>query len=404
MALIGAAHFVSHFFQLALPPLFPVLRDEFGVGYVALGVIMTAFYGASGIGQAVAGFLVDRLGARRVLLAGMSLLAGGIALGGLSPSYWTLVPIALLAGLGNSVFHPADYAIFNASLDPGRLGRAYGVHSICGNLGWAAAPVVIVGLGAAFGWRMALFIVGGLGLIATLLLAWGTTSLVDHRQRVIGRADVPDFISDIRLLLAPPILIAFAYFALLAMSLIGIQTFSVSAMVAIYAAPLALATGALTAFLLGSSAGTAVGGVLADRTQRHDRVAAAGMLAAAALTLLVASAAPRIALLPAIMALAGFALGVTTPSRDMLVRAATPVSASGKVYGFVYSGLDLGSLFTPLVFGWLLDRGEPRAVFMASAVLMLVTIITVVQVRRQSTPVAWGTGARVAQQRVGPRT
>jgi MFS transporter, FSR family, fosmidomycin resistance protein len=406
MGSIGAAHFVSHFFQLALPPLFPVLREEFGVSYIALGVIMTAFYGASGIGQTAAGFLVDRFGARQILLIGMSLLAGGVALAGLSPSYWALVVVAMLAGLGNSVFHPADYAIFNASLAPERLGRAYGIHGICGTLGWAVAPVVVVGLGAAAGWRMALWVVGGLGLLATLALGKATASLVDHRQRAVGRpgSDVPDLASDVRLLLSPPILIAFAYFALLATSLIGIQTFSVSAMVAIYAAPLALATGALTAFLLGSAAGTAVGGVLADHTQRHDRVAAAGMPVAAALTILVSMAVPPLALLPLVLALAGFALGATSPSRDMLVRAATPVSASGKVYGFVYSGLDLGSLFTPLVFGWLLDRGEPRAVFWASAVLMLVTIVTVVQVRRHSLPSAHRIRPQVTHQRVGSRT
>jgi MFS transporter, FSR family, fosmidomycin resistance protein len=403
MALIGSAHFVSHFFQLALPPLFPVLRDEFGVGYVALGVVMTAFYGASGIGQTAAGFLVDRFGARTILLAGMSLLAATTALAGFSPSYWALVPVMLLAGFGNSVFHPADYAIFNASLDPGRLGRAYGVHSICGNLGWAAAPVVIVGLGSAFGWRMALVVAGGLGLVATLMLARGTRALVDHRQGIAGRADVPDLVSDVRLLLAPPILIAFTYFALLATSLIGIQTFSVSAMVAIYAAPLGLATYALTAFLLGGSAGTAVGGVLADRTRRHDLVAASGMLVAAAFTLLVGTALPPVALLPVAMALAGFSLGLTSPSRDMLVRAATPVGASGKVYGFVYSGLDLGSLVTPLVFGWLLDGGAPRAVFMASAALMVVTIVTVVQVRRQSIPVVRGARTPVTPQQASSR-
>jgi MFS transporter, FSR family, fosmidomycin resistance protein len=385
IGLVSSAHFFSHFFQLVLPPLFPLLKDAFGVPYVALGFMMSLMYAASGIGQTISGFLVDRFGAARVLVAGMGLFAGAIAAAGLAPSYWALLPIALLAGLGNSVFHPADYSIFNASVDARRLGRAYGVHSICGNLGWTVAPAVVVTLAAHSSWRTALVTVGGIGVAAALLLSTQTDSLADDRPaaspREVGGGE-GGLAADIRLLMVAPVLAAFAYFTLLATSLIGIQTFSVTAMVALYQAPLGLATGALTAFLLGSSGGILVGAFLADHTRRHDLVAGAGMLSGAALALVLASGALALAALPVVMALAGFALGVTSPSRDMLVRQATPRGASGKVYGFVYSGLDLGSSLTPLLFGWLLDRGEPRAVFVVSAAFMLLTITTVVQVRR----------------------
>ena len=226
-------------------------------------------------------------------------------------------------------------------------------------LGWAVAPAVVVTLSSAIGWRLALVTVGVLGTAAAAALSTQGEAL-DHRLETVGLRGAPSsgWIADLRLLMATPILVAFAYFALMATSLIGIQTFSVSAMVAIYEAPLGLATGALTAFLLGSAGGVLVGGFLADRTSRHDVVAGGGMLLAAAATLVIASAAPPLALLPVVMAAAGFCLGATSPSRDMLVRAATPPGASGKVYGFVYSGLDLGSSLTPLLFGWLLDRGE----------------------------------------------
>jgi FSR family fosmidomycin resistance protein-like MFS transporter len=387
IGLVGAAHFVSHFFQLALPPLFPLLRDDFGVTYVQLGLLMSLFYAASGIGQTASGFLVDHFGARRVLPSGMALLAFAMALAGLAPSYWALVAVALVGGLGNSVFHPADYSIFNASVSPTRLGRAYGVHSICGNLGWVLAPVVVVGLSAAFGWRVALLTVGGLGVAAALAVST-QGDVLDDRRELAGLRSVPvgGWSASVKLLMARPILIAFAYFALLATSQIGIQTFSVSAMVAIYEAPLGLATGALTAFFVGSAAGILLGAFLADRTSRHDLLASGGMCVGALASLAMASAVPPLAVLPVLMALAGFCLGATTPARDMLVRAATPPGASGKVYGFVYSGLDLGSALTPLLFGWLLDKGEPRMVFVASAAFMLLTIATVVQVHRQAAP------------------
>ena len=383
IGLVGSAHFFSHFFQLTLPPLFPLLKDAFGVPYVALGFMMSVMYAASGIGQTVSGFLVDRFGAARVLTGGMALFAGAIAAAGLAPSYWALVPIAVLAGLGNSVFHPADYSIFNASVSARRLGRAYSVHSVGGSLGWTVAPPVIVALTAHFSWRVALVTVGMVGVLVALLLST-QRAVLTHDAAIARREAAPEggLAADIRLLFVAPVLAAFAYFALLATSLIGIQTFSVSALVALYGAPLGLATGALTAFLLGTAGGVVLGGVLADQTRRHDFVAVIGMASGALLALLLASGVLALGALPVVMALGGFALGVTSPSRDMLVRAATPRGASGKVYGFVYSGLDLGSALTPLMFGWLLDRGEPRAVFVVSAVFMLLTITTVVQVKR----------------------
>jgi MFS family permease len=383
IGLVGGAHFVSHFFQLALPPLFPLLREEFQVSYAALGLVMSVFYGISGIGQTVSGFLVDRFGAARVLVGGVALLAGAIAAAASASSLPMLVGAALLAGLGNSVFHPADYSILNASVDPARLGRGYSVHSICGNLGWALAPVVIVGLSALAGWRAALVIVGGAGLVAALALSTQTDALEPPAERRrAGRVGAGGLAGDIRMLLSAPMLTAFAYFALLAMALIGIKTFSVTALMAIYDVPLGLATGALTAFLLGSAAGILVGGLLADRTSRHDVVAGGGMLVAAGLALTLGSAAPAPGLLPVLLTLTGFCLGLTNPSRDMLVRAATPPGASGKVFGFVYSGLDLGSSLTPLLLGWILDRGEPRGMFVVVAAVMVLSIATVVQVRR----------------------
>jgi predicted MFS family arabinose efflux permease len=318
-----------------------------------------------------------------VLLAGMGTLAAAVGLAGFSPSYVFLVPLAALAGLGNAVFHPADYAILNGSVSATRVGRAYSVHGISGNLGWAAAPITVVALSHFVGWRAALMAVGAAGVLVTLCLISQAHVLTDRRPRVA--AEATPWHSSVRLLVATPILVAFVFFALIAMAIIGLQSFAVTAVVAIYEVPLALATGALTALLVGSAAGILTGGVLADRSRRHDVVAAVGAAAAAAFALTIASGAVPAVLLAGVMALVGFCLGCTQPSRDMLVRGATPPGASGKVYGFVYSGLDAGSALTPLLFGWLMDHGQPRMVFIAAAVAMLLTILTAVQVRR-STP------------------
>lgn len=386
ITLIGSAHMVSHFMQLVLPPLFPLLRAEFQVTWVALGLVSSVFYGVSGVAQTIAGFLVDHLGARRVLLAGMVLLSGAMALAALAPSYWALLLVAAVAGLGNSVFHPADYSILNASVSPRRVARAYSVHAISGNLGWVLAPAVVGPVAAVAGWRAALLVAGGLGLAATAAVAAQTRGLGTAGPARPATAAASDLRGQIAVLTATPILMAFGYFALLTTSTTGIQTFSVPALGAIYQAPLALATGALTLYLLGNATGILAGGFLADRVTRHDLVAAGGVLGAAALMVVLATGSLPLSLLSVIMPATGFSMGITAPSRDMLVRAATPRGASGRVFGFVYSGLDLGSLIAPPVYGWLLDRGEPRLMFLVVAGVMLAMIVTVIQVRRQVAP------------------
>ncbi len=387
IACVGSAHFFSHFFQLSLAPLFPLIKAEFGVGYAALGLVLTVFYGASGLAQTPAGFLVDRFGARRVLLAGLALLAASVALAGLAATYWALLPLAGLAGLGNSVFHPADYAILTARVSEARLGRAYSVHAVGGNVGWAVAPVVVLPLAAFWGWRTALGVAGLLGLGAVLVLARQAALRGDRSAAKATSAPTRAGLADsLQVFLSPAILACFAYFALTAFAFVGVQSFMVSAIVAIYDAPLSAATGALTAFLLASGAGILVGGRLADRTSRHDLVTIAGVATGAALMLATASGVLLVPLVVAALAVAGFSVGTTSPSRDMLVRAATPRGASGRVFGFVYSGLDVGSSTGPLLFGWLLDHGEPRAIFVTIAGVLVLCAFTVVQLRTRAAP------------------
>ena len=384
-ALVSVAHGLSHFYQLAMPPLFFLMKDPLGVGYTELGLMMTVFYSASGVAQTVAGFLVDRFGATRILLGGLACLAGAVMLAGLAPSFWLLLPLAALAGMGNSVFHPADFSILNATVSQGRLGRAFSIHGVCGNLGWALASAASLGLGLWLGWRAALLVLGAGGLVAVLLLA-SQARLLSARPAAGQRSKATPPEAGLAALFAAAILMCFAYFVLLAMALIGVQTMGIDTLMQIYGVSYELAAAGLTAFLLGSAAGTLSGGVLADRTSRHAAVAGGGMALGAAFTLLLAGAVVSVGAILPLLALTGFCLGVTNPSRDMLVRAATPPGATGKVFGFVYSGLDLGSSVAPLLLGILLDRHQPQLLLAAMAALMLLTILTIVGVRGQAQP------------------
>ena len=385
IALVCVGHCLSHFYNLVLPPLFPVLRTELGVSYAALGALITVWAGASAISQLVSGFLVDRWGARRVLASGLALLGGAFSLAGMAPTYGVLLPIMALAGLGNGVFHPADYSIFNTRVDPRRLGRAYSAHSTSGSLGWVLAPVVVGALTATFGWRFAVTAVGAVGMLTALIISsQRMLDAVSHGPAAVAGQESRGLLAEIRPLLTAPIIAAFAYFVLIAASMSAVQNFGVATIVTVYGTPLTAAAGALTAYLLGGAGGIICGGVLADRMKRHDLFASAGMAVAAVLTLFFASGAPPAATLAVLLALIGFAQGATNPSRDLLVRGATPRGASGKTFGFVYSGLDLGTLVMPPIYGWLIDRGEPRAVFVVAAILMALTILTVLEVGRRA--------------------
>jgi len=377
ISLIAVAHGLSHFYQLVIAVLFPLIKEDLGVSYAALGVATAVYYTVSGICQTLAGFAVDRFGARRVLLIGLALCSLGILLAGLAQSFAMLVVAFLVAGLGNSVFHPADFAILNARVDAKRLGYAFSFHGIGGTLGWALAPAFSYGLAALTDWHTALVVASALGVVMiVLILANGDA--VPGAARGRAQAAAPTTLrQDLRVLTATPVLMCFLYFLLLAAALIGVQNFGVAGLVALYDAPVALASSALTAFLIGGAAGILTGGYVAGRARRHDLVAAGGMLASALAVLLLASGALSQALIAPMLALAGFASGLTNPSRDLLVRGATPPGASGKVYGFVYSGLDVGSMATPVLYGWMLDRALAAGVFYTVFAVLLLTVATV---------------------------
>ena len=387
ITLVALAHGVSHFFQIATAVLFPLIKDDLGVSYTALGATVALYYVVSGICQTLAGFAVDRYGARRVLFLGLALATAGAALAGFAQSYAMLVAAAVIGGLGNSVFHPCDFSILNARVRKERLGYAFSGHGIAGYLGYAAAPVYAVAVAAAAGWREALLGAALIGAAVIVVLASRRDAICvppadSHRgQAQGGLAD------DIRVLTSAPVLMCFAYFILVSVAFIAMQNFGVASTMALYGIGPALASAALTSYLLGGAAGILTGGFVAVRTARHDLVAVAGMAVSAAFMFLIGAAWLPAAALPVLCAAAGFSTGITNPSRDLIVRATTPPGATGKVYGFVYSGLDVGSMVTPVYFGWLLDGGRPSVVFYTVVVTAVLTIATVLNLpgTRQAT-------------------
>ena len=384
-ALVGVAHYSSHVMQLALPPLFPILHDEFALSFTQLGLIVTLFYIASGLGQAAAGILVDRYGAQRLLVAGITVLSLSILMAGMVTAYWMLLPLALIGGLGNSVFHPADLSILSHRVSEGRLGRAYAVHGVAGSLGYATSPVLVTALAAYGNWRLALSVVGIAGLVVALALYANRYLLVYAHPAASRPATAGQHRpSYLRIVGSPVVLMAFAYFSMTAFAGSGTQTFSITALVSGYGVPLRLATLGLTGYLVGSAGGIVLGGFLADRTQHHHRVAMSGMATAATLMLLMSAIAGyAIAVVP-VMMLAGIANGITGPSRDVLIRRAAAGAGMGSVFGFVYSGFDLGSSVAPVLFGTLLDHHAPHAVFVVIACAFALAVPTVMQVQHRA--------------------
>ena len=385
ISLIGAAHGVSHYYQLAFATMLLIVRQEAGLTFTEIGLLAGIFYGVSGVAQTMAGFAVDRFGARPILAGGLFTIGVALALVAAAHSFVAFAAIAVVAGAGNSVFHPADFALLNASVDPKRLGRAFSIHGVGGSLGWAAAPVMYF-LDSMFGWVGAALIGALPGLVLSVLVFAHRTDLVDHRVKDHAAAGRHGGKPMLAVFAQPAILLCMVYFALIAANTVGIQQFAVPAWVKMFGLSENYAALCLIVFIVGSAAGVLVGGLFADRVRRHDRVATFGLLLAAVLTLPIATQAVTPELLLPLLALAGAAGGATGPSRDMIVRSATPPGASGKVFGFVYSGLDVGSFTAPPVFGFLMGAGHPSYIFWIAVALYVINALMVIAIRSNTVP------------------
>jgi MFS family permease len=378
IGLISAAHFVSHFYILLLPPIFGLVKAEYGVSYTAIGLALTSFNVVSATLQTPAGFLVDRVGPRTILTGGLLLGAAAIALAALMPGYWLLVAAFAVLGLANTVYHPCDYAILSATIDGKRIGKAFSIHTFAGFLGSGVAPPIILLCAATWGWRSAFLLASAMGIaVALLLMAQGRVLMrpAPVRPRPEAAPAGPD---GWRLLFSAPILRNLMFFALLAMANGGLQNFSVVALGSLHGTPASAANFALSGFLLLSAVGVLVGGIIADRTARHERVAALCFAATSTMVALIGWVDLGTVLLICTMSIGGLLNGIIQPSRDMMVRAVTPPGAFGKVFGFVSTGFNIGGMVSPLLYGWLMDRGEPRLIFALICGFILLSLFTVI--------------------------
>jgi MFS family permease len=385
VAPICAAHFLSHYYMIMLAPLFAFVRAAYGVSYTDLALALTAFNVVSAVLQTPAGFLVDRIGARLVLIAGVAIGTAAFAVAGIVDSFVVFIAMYAVAGLGNTAYHPADYSLLSHHSTPARMGQVFSFHTFAGILGSAVAPATMLVMQSRFDWRGAYIGAAILGFAVLALLVAQRPTAADRLAEKPRPTAPPDGASGAspsddggwRLLLSPPIILNLCFFVLISV-MGGLNSFLVVALGALYGTPDTLANVALTGLLLMNALGVLVGGVLASRTARHAAVAGLSLAFAGIVTALVGVVGFSSFALVLMTSLSGLFVGIASPSRDMLVRAATPPGAFGRVFGFVSSGFNIGSMIAPTIYGMFMDRGEPRAVFLFSAACSILCIATVI--------------------------
>ena len=413
ISLVGLVHGTSHFHHLLLPPMFPWFAEAYDLSYAELGLVVTVFFLISGVGQALSGFLVDRVGARPVLQAALLCFVVSALLAASAEGHGGLLLASAVAGLGNAPFHPIDFTILNRRVAAVRLGHAYSVHGISGNIGWALSPLVSATLMQWTGsLRVTYLFIGLLGLGVSAVVWWRRHDLDDHAPvpalqtpqssanptanatatagpRAAGSVDLSVVDSHpLAFLRLPSVWLCFSFLFWTTCALSAVQSFVSPALQALQGLPLQLTAFVVSGYMVCGALGMVVGGFLLARVTQLEGLISAALLASAAL--LLAAAAPWPGGMGALFlaCLAGVGTGLAGPSRDMLIRSAAPAGATGRVYGTVYSALDLGFALSAPLFGMALDRGWPVAVFAGSAACLVIAVLCAAMVARRSRPSA----------------
>ena len=386
MGLVGLVHASSHFSHLLLPLMFPAFMQDFGLGYAQLGLLMSVFFVVSGIGQALSGFFVDHFGARPVLYASLAMLALACASVTQVQGYGGLMCSAILFGLGNCTFHPVDFTILNNRVSEQRLGHAFSTHGLTGNLGWAAAPTFMVGISTLSHWRTA-YACAALVFVSLLLLCMFQRAHLHtepQRHPTQGVKPAMGASTSLSFLRLPVVWWCFGFFVFSTMTLAVVQSFSVSIMQSLVGVSFEAATHTLTAYLICAALGMLAGGFMAATFAKHTQAVVAGSMLSAALLLVICATTwlgPMGSMLA--MAITGFAAGVGGPSRDLMIKQATPKGATGRVYGMVYSGMDVGFAIAPALFGVFMDHGWYAATLVGVSLTLVVSAALAVVVGRQ---------------------
>jgi MFS family permease len=382
IGLVGIAHMVSHFSQLLLAPLFPWLKEAFNASYTELGFLMSIFFVVSCSVQASAGFIVDKHGPRPVLFGGLVLLAIAAFGFSMSPNYWTMAFFAVIAGIGNGVFHPVDYTLINRKISAARLGHAYSVHGITGSLGWALAPALLVPIALHYSWRAALATAGGLVVVVLAIVLLNARHLALPAARPQAKTHAGAGEHSLAFLRIPAVWMCFAFFLFYAVVPSVIQAFAPEAARQLHQVPVAMAAACLTVYMVCSAGGMVLGGFLAADPSRCERIVGIGFGIAALFALAIGFSPIPWQAVPVLFGFMGFASGIAGPSRDLLVKKSTPENATGRVYGVVYSGLDIGQAIAPLVFGAMMDHHNYRGVWLGLVIMQAVLITSAFNVRR----------------------
>jgi len=384
LSLICTGHFMSHYSQLVLPPLFALMNKDLGIDYALLGLIITFINASAAIAQTPIGFLVDRFGARTILISGLIIKTLAIGAMALTNSYEIILVLAIIAGLGHAVFHPADYSILMSSIDERRIGKAFSFHTASGTAGTAAGPLVTVLIAEFWDWKIAVLSVAALGIVTGLAMILQGGIIKDHighKKKTKTRLGITDGMT---LLLKPSMLFLYLFFLTTAMISIGLNGFTVVILIESYGTPLVAAGAALTTFATAGVIGVLCGGVIADKTERHDLVAVGAFSSAALVTIFMASYDLHHYVILVCFAAIGWLLGLVRPARDMMVRAETPDGNAGKVFGFMSTGHQVGGVFIPVTYGWIIDQGKADWIFWITAILMLTAMLTLINPGRKS--------------------